>query len=649
MKLDESIELINKKKNINEMNNLTNLSVSEMRNCMHEMMTDDNMSGCLYEVLTQEGFLPETLAEGEDYGTHCSTMMEDDMIAEEMFKSCCTNESECGSGMQNYLSEKLYGGQKELDKNHNGKIDADDFKMMHKEGTELEEGGEGSRYMFFSNLEQIKNQAEQLLALDHDKIEAMLNSGHDWAADHIATSKETLDHAFDFITNEMGGEATADAAPMPAITVMGSEEEPMMEASDDDDDEDSPTYLINKKRVLDQEIAKFNGYVNKFIPMIDKLDSAAMNQYFNTELRATGDYSADEFKNFLTKDENESSVEYYDKVSNSGSGYGAIFSALVEPRKRGFFAKYEDSIEPNVLETMEDTLSDIFDKKNEIYTKKADIEKIEGSIEDRRSEKDLDRDVDFDASSPKIEKNIDDIVTADELGLYDDETLEEGNLPDFKPVVGKNVQSTNKSDSDASEKESLEDAEDSQETTEEKVDNLKHQKFADNPNMESEFEKDIRDVKQLGAFNPLNYDFQNDVPQSYKKRVELEVTTGHSRERDEKTLGKEANIDQESTKRTGEKLLAASKANQGERDDMFKANPIIVTDDPYQPTSITGKHKDIKRKPGGGDLNESEMAEIERMKKMFGYEKELVNENKKPTELNENEILFKSISDKKFI
>ena len=74
-----------------------------------------------------------------------------------------------------------------------------------------------------------------------------------------------------------------------------------------------------------------------------------------------------------------------------------------------------------------------------------------------------------------------------------------------------------------------------------------HQKFADNPNMESEFEKDIRDVKQLGAFNPLNYDFQNDVPQSYKKRVELEITTGHSRERDEKTLGKEANIDQEST------------------------------------------------------------------------------------------------------
>ena len=39
---------------------------------------------------------------------------------------------------------------------------------------------------------------------------------------------------------------------------------------EDDDDEESPTYLLNKKRVLDQEIAKFSKYVYKFIPMVDK-------------------------------------------------------------------------------------------------------------------------------------------------------------------------------------------------------------------------------------------------------------------------------------------------------------------------------------------------------------------------------------------
>ena len=657
MKLDESIELINKKKNINEMNNLTNLPVSEMRNCMHEMMADENMSGCLYEVLTQEGFLPETLAEGEDYGTHCGTMMEDDMIAEEMFKSCRSNMSECGNSMQNYLNEKLTGDQYKLDKNHNGKIDAGDFAMMHKNEA-IEEGGEGgSRYMFFSNLELIKHHVEEMLAMDASKIESILENGHDWAADHIATSKESIDQVFDFLTGEaaegQGEIEMPNNMGQPAIAIMGTEEEPMMEADDEDDDEESPTYLLNKKRVLDQEIAKYSKYVDKFIPMVDKLDAATMNQYYDAELREVGGYTNEAFKDFLTKKEDESSVDYYGRLTRLGTGYADVFSGLVEPRKRGYFAKFGDKLGFETLDMMEDVLSDIFDKKNEIYTKKADIEKIEGGLEDRNAEKELDND--FDASpeigsTPRAEKNIDAIVAADELGLYDDddETLEEGNLPDFKPVIGKNVQSTNKSDSEEAEKEELKDVEDSQETTEEKVDNLKNQKFAGNKNMESEFEKEIRDTKQTG-FNALNLDYQNEVPQSYKDRVELEVTTGHSRKRDEAKFGKEANVDHEATKRTGEKMIAVSKANQGERDDFYKGNPILATDELYQHTSLTGKDKGGKKKPGGGDLNESALADIERMKKMFGYEEKLVVENKTPKELNENEILFKSVSTKKFI
>ena len=653
MKLDESIELINKKKNINEMNNLTNLPVSEMRNCMHEMMADENMSGCLYEVLTQEGFLPETLAEGEDYGMHCGTMMEDDMIAEEMFKSCCSNMSECGQGMQNYLSEKLIGNQYKLDKNHNGKIDAGDFKMMEEES---EEGG--SRYMFFSNLELIKHHVEEMLAMDASKIESILENGHDWAADHMATAKESIDQVFDFLTGEaeegQGEIEMPSDMGQPTIAIMGNNEEPMMEADEEEDDEESPTYLLNKKRVLDQEIAKYSKYVDKFIPMVDKLDAATMNQYYDAELREVGGYTNEAFKDFLTKKEDESSVDYYGRLTRLGTGYADVFSGLVEPRKRGYFAKFGDKIGFETLDMMEDVLSDIFDKKNEIYTKKADIEKIEGGLEDKNAEKELDSD--FDASSeigstPRPEKNIDAIVAADELGFYDDEdeTLEEGNLPDFKPVIGKNVQSTNKSDSKDAEKEELKDVEDSQETTEEKVDNLKNQKFAGNENMESEFEKDVREKKQLGAFNALNLDFQNDVPQSYKDRVELEITTGHSRKRDEAKFGKEANVDHEATKSTGEKMIAASKANQGEKDTFYKPNPILATDTLYEPTSVTGKEKGGKKKPGGGDLNESALADIERMKKMFGYEEKLVVENKTPKELNENEILFKSVSTKKFI
>jgi hypothetical protein len=61
---------------------------------------------------------------------------------------------------------------------------------------------EHNRYMFFSNLEQIKRQAELLLDLDESVIHEILENGHDWADDHITVAKENLDQVFDFLMNE---------------------------------------------------------------------------------------------------------------------------------------------------------------------------------------------------------------------------------------------------------------------------------------------------------------------------------------------------------------------------------------------------------------------------------------------------------------
>ncbi|NBU48223.1 MAG: hypothetical protein EBS34_12455, partial [Flavobacteriales bacterium] len=68
-----------------------------------------------------------------------------------------------------------------------------------------EEAYEASRYMFFSNLEQVRRQAGLLLDLDEDKINEILENGHDWAQDHIATAKESIDQVFDFLMNETNG------------------------------------------------------------------------------------------------------------------------------------------------------------------------------------------------------------------------------------------------------------------------------------------------------------------------------------------------------------------------------------------------------------------------------------------------------------
>ncbi len=58
------------------------------------------------------------------------------------------------------------------------------------------------RYMFFSNLEQIQRQMGLLLDLNHDQVSEILENGHDWAQDHIATAKESIDQVFDFLMNE---------------------------------------------------------------------------------------------------------------------------------------------------------------------------------------------------------------------------------------------------------------------------------------------------------------------------------------------------------------------------------------------------------------------------------------------------------------
>ena len=350
--LDESIELKKEiiKNNIENTNTMENIKMTpEMASkCMEGIMENNELAGCMYETLVYEGFLPETLDEGDTYEGQCKTMMEDAEICMEMVKACGMNESDCAKKVNEGIMSFLYGdgfddfkkylrkvgkdesiadaiknetdpkakqamymsaidnSRSEFVRNFAGNrindiehalglidvetrdanrsagslmrglssnegvemeegaginpaihdqlkhcienghsyeeskkhvadtvdgwdLSKEDYEEAKKkfgkanEGMELEEGGEGSRYMFFSNLEQIRNQAEQLLGLDKGRIEAMLNSGHDWAADHVATAKETLDHAFDFITNDMEDKESTDIVPAPAIGGMGPE------------------------------------------------------------------------------------------------------------------------------------------------------------------------------------------------------------------------------------------------------------------------------------------------------------------------------------------------------------------------------------------------------------------------------------------
>ena len=65
-----------------------------------------------------------------------------------------------------------------------------------------EEEHMSSRYMFFSNLEQMRRQCDLLLDLERDMVDSILDNGHDWAQDHIAEAKNNVDQMFDFLMNE---------------------------------------------------------------------------------------------------------------------------------------------------------------------------------------------------------------------------------------------------------------------------------------------------------------------------------------------------------------------------------------------------------------------------------------------------------------
>ena len=68
---------------------------------------------------------------------------------------------------------------------------------------EHESHHEVNHYMFFGNLETIKRYVDAMLEMDPMAVNELLDNGHDWAADHIATSKDDIEEVANFLMNKM--------------------------------------------------------------------------------------------------------------------------------------------------------------------------------------------------------------------------------------------------------------------------------------------------------------------------------------------------------------------------------------------------------------------------------------------------------------
>jgi transposase len=88
------------------------------------------------------------------------------------------------------------------------KSDLKKFRQLNLAKTlkSMKESDDTDNYMFFANLDNICRMVSEILEMDHLKIDRMLTEEHDWAADHISKSKESISHVYNWLKSTENGD-----------------------------------------------------------------------------------------------------------------------------------------------------------------------------------------------------------------------------------------------------------------------------------------------------------------------------------------------------------------------------------------------------------------------------------------------------------
>ncbi len=121
-------------------------------------------------------------------------------------------------------------------KRNGGSVDGSNQEIY----TATNESGNDERkhYMFFRNLATIKHHVEEILKMDPDKVDELLNNGHDWASDHIATSKDDVQEVSEWLLGEFE---------------MGDEEEEETEEEETEEEETDSDEEIETEEETEEE------------------------------------------------------------------------------------------------------------------------------------------------------------------------------------------------------------------------------------------------------------------------------------------------------------------------------------------------------------------------------------------------------------
>ena len=112
-----------------------------------------------------------------------------------------------------------------------------EFKKLIREEIQnaLGEGHNSNNYMFFENLKTLKHAIDEMLAMGKAKVDQILEDGHGWAIDHIATSTDDVEEVYHFLTNqdEIGHKDTTSHKAMSMTPVNEKKKKPFPDLNND--------------------------------------------------------------------------------------------------------------------------------------------------------------------------------------------------------------------------------------------------------------------------------------------------------------------------------------------------------------------------------------------------------------------------------
>ena len=160
----------------NKIQKLINETLEDKANEVMEKLKF-NKPGSSFDYV-EEGEMCEScggeMTEGECM--ECGNMYEGEMKEGEMCESCGGEMTEgetcesCGYSNESEVMEKLHGNQKRIDKNHNGKIDSEDFKMLRKDKKE-----DVNENVFYELTTAVNGKREKLL-FNESQFEEMIEN-----------------------------------------------------------------------------------------------------------------------------------------------------------------------------------------------------------------------------------------------------------------------------------------------------------------------------------------------------------------------------------------------------------------------------------------------------------------------------------------